>query len=438
MKLGARALGAWALLAAGCGAGPDGSAPPGHVLLLAVDGFEWDVALPLLRAGRMPELAELARRGTFGTLKPMKPSKSPRLWTTIATGKPPAEHGILDFTWKDAEGRELLTTSAQRKVKAFWNILGDHGVESDTIGWWVTYPVEPVAGTMVAQTNTAEGALRKGALLPGTPGQVWPPELEPEVFAALEVAERGLDAWMHELFGAAALEARNAELRRRWEECRWSLRADRTYLEILRARLGRGPPARVTSIYVGGTDVLAHRFWTAYEPQAFEPRPDEREVELVGEVIPRYYEFVDGLLGELRGRFPADTAVLVVADHGMRRGMHTGEEAGVFLAAGPGIRSSGIDLRALQRSAIPELGRLTDVCPTLLALALVPYGADMQGRPLTTVLDPRFLARHPPRSVATHDDPAWLARPGAEVRVEDPERLEQLRALGYLGGAGGE
>jgi predicted AlkP superfamily pyrophosphatase or phosphodiesterase len=376
------------------------------------------------------------RRGAFGTLKPMKPSKSPRLWTTIATGKPPAEHGILDFTWTDEQGRELLVTSAQREVKAFWNILGDHGVTSDTIGWWVTYPVEAVNGTMVAQANTAGGALRKGSLLPGAPGQVWPAEFEPVVFARFEAVERTLDAWMEELFGAEAVRPRHPELRRRWDDCRWALRADRTYLEVVRALLDRGPPARVTSLYIGGTDVLGHRFWTAYEPGSFEPPPDPREVELVGEVIPRYYEFVDGVLEELRGRFPADTAILVVADHGMRLGMHTGEEAGAFLAAGPGIRSSGAEPRAVLRSAIPELGRLTDFCPTLLALVGLPYGEDMHGRPLETVLDPRFLELNPPRSIATHDDPAWLARSREPVRVHDPERMEQLRALGYLGGDG--
>ena len=59
------------------------------VLLLGVDGFEWSVVLPLLAEGRMPALAALMERGVVGKLDTLDPTVSPRLWTTIATGKLP-------------------------------------------------------------------------------------------------------------------------------------------------------------------------------------------------------------------------------------------------------------------------------------------------------------------------------------------------------------
>jgi predicted AlkP superfamily pyrophosphatase or phosphodiesterase len=420
------------LLVLGCGADAppranDAGDPP--VLLVAVDGFEWNVILPLLRDGRMPATEELMQRGTFGTLRPMKPSKSPRLWTTIATGKPPGEHGILDFTREEDDGTEVLYSSLDRKVKAFWNILTDYGVSNDTIGWWVTFPVEPVHGMMVSQTNTEAFKVLKGSLVDGLPGQVWPAELEPEVFAAFERVAGGLDEWMAEVFGDQKRRSWPA-VREKWDQCRWAFRADGTYLAILRSRLERGPPSRVTSLYIGGTDVVGHRFWSAYEPEAFDPAPDRREVELLGDVIESYYGFVDDVLAELIERFPRDTIVFVVADHGMQLGQHDGDEAGVFLAAGPGIRASGAAPRAVAVDDLVELGRLVDVCPTLLELVGVPYGEDMRGRPLETVLEPTGHRLSP---VPTHDDAAWKEGRRAGAGVHDAERLEQLRQLGYLG-----
>ena len=76
-----------ALLAVLCLCGCGASERPAPVLVVGVDGFEWDVALPLLASGRMPHLAGLMQRGAYGLLETSQPTFSPILWTTIATGK---------------------------------------------------------------------------------------------------------------------------------------------------------------------------------------------------------------------------------------------------------------------------------------------------------------------------------------------------------------
>jgi len=413
---------------------PDsGSAP---VLVLAVDGFEWNVILPLLRAGEMPHLEELMERGTFGQLSTMMPNKSPRLWTTIATGKPPSEHGILDFlkpTEEPGSGAQHFT-SRDRRTKAFWNVLSDAGVSNDTIGWWVTYPVEEVLGTMVAQTNTTQSyGIKKGHLEAGLPHQVWPPEFEARVFAALGESHDSVEARMEEIFGTRPEDLR-PRLKKLWKQCEWTFRADSTYAAVLRARLAEGPPARVTSIFMGGTDVVGHRFWPAFEPETADPRPDPEEVAAFRHVIPAYYRYADKVIGELTSLYPADTTVIVIADHGMRAGGHGGEDAGVFLAAGPGIRDAPpFDPQTLDKATLPMLGRLADFCPTLLSLVDVPFGEDMLGRPIEALFTPEFQTAHPARSVPTHDDAEWLSTRGEEFEFEDAERVEQLRELGYLG-----
>jgi hypothetical protein len=118
----------------------------------------------------------------------------------------------------------------------------------------------------------------------------------------------------------------------------------------------------------------------------------------------------------------------------MRLGEHLQAEPGAFLAAGPGIRASDADPSVVRREELVELGRLADFCPTLLALVGVPYGEDMLGRPMAALFDPPFELGHVP----THDDPAWLESRQTGVELEDAQRVEQLRQLGYLGDELGE
>ncbi len=170
----------------------DGGLPPGPVLLVGLDGFEWSGVLPLLREGRLPHIAALLRRGSFGTLQTIPNRVSPALWTTIATGKDIEKHGILDFL--KARKPAVFFSSADRRTKALWNMLSERDRRSATIGWFVTYPAERVVGLMVAQANTAETMkamrMKKGTLLEGVSGQVFPPQREAEVFDALEGVER--------------------------------------------------------------------------------------------------------------------------------------------------------------------------------------------------------------------------------------------------------
>jgi hypothetical protein len=127
--------------------------------------------------------------------------------------------------------------------------------------------------------------------------------------------------------------------------------------------------------------------------------------------------------------------VIVVSDHGHRPWGHLESPPAFFLAAGPLVRSDGQrDPATLGRASLKRLGTLFDVAPTLLSLQEVPLGLDLDGRVLEEVLAPSASARAQPAAVATHDDAAWLAarEAGARGGVTDPERIEQLRALGYV------
>ncbi|HVS17219.1 MAG TPA: alkaline phosphatase family protein [Planctomycetota bacterium] len=433
------------------------------MLFFAVDGLEWDVLLPLVQRGEMPAFAGLMRAGVFGELASLRPTSSPVIWTTIATGKRPEQHGIVDFVYAvevDGALEPRVFNSGHRCTKAFWNILSDLGRTVDVVGWWITYPAEPIEGLMVSQTNTtaalverAGGAIFKGTLQAGVARQVWPEAREAEVLATLARVDATLDARLAEHYGTPphALGPLEREL---WDESRWAFRADETYLEVVDARLDR-PPADVTAVYVGGPDVVGHRFWRYAYPEQFVSPPAAEQVENFGGLLDDAYRRVDRALAAMLAELPPETTVFVVSDHGMvahntdapfapdaqrddrLSGYHSDAPPGVLLAAGPGIAARASDapsLESLARGDLPRLGGVLDVLPTLLALLELPLGEDMPGAPMVLVLDADWLAAHPTTSVATHDDDAWREA-HARLRAESidlDERLEQLRALGYI------
>ena len=440
----------------------------GPILLVGLDGFEWSAALPLLREGKLPHLAELIRRGSYGTLATISARNSPALWTTIATGKSIEKHGIKDFL--KARKPAVFFTSADRRVKAFWNMLSERGQRVSTIGWFVTHPVEPISGWMVAQANTAEAMkarhMKKGSVLPGLSGQVHPPEREAEVFEILEDVERDHDSIVAERL-LTPIEETPPRFRGPIQASRWAFRADAAY-ERLALRAAADAPD-LLAVYFGATDVIAHRFWPFTKTRVFPYRaltgPLGRRLaprmnpgswanavlgdvfwramqpsfgDWPGQVLLRTYEQADATVGRLVAAMPAHARVIVVSDHGFRPWHHTDGPDAFFVAAGPGLRDmDGPEPPRLTRGDLRRLGRIHDVGPTLLALAGLPVGLDMDGRPIEAVLqpDPRFQR---PAPIATWDDPAWLAARGAASQAapapveEDAERLEQLRALGYI------
>lgn len=436
--------------------GPSRPASEAPIFLVALDGLEWDVLLPLLHQGELPVIADLLDRGTYGLLETDRPTFSPILWTTVATGKGKRKHGIRGFVHRDKGEVKRLYNNWDRRTKAFWNILSDYGRKVAVVGWWMTYPVEPINGVMVAQVNTMDQldrkqgkAIIKGSLREGLDDQVYPPQRSAEVFALHERIAEDLPEMTEGIFGEFRYEPAPLTARL-WEATQWAFRADATYLGIAE-RLAE-EKFDLVAFYMGGTDVVGHRFWRHMAPDDYSNPPSAEEIEDYGNVLPDYYRFADDAIGRILSKMPSDTRVVVVSDHGMHginrkkrfnpqnipedvnSGHHREGTPGVFIAAGPGVVPGdlGVPARELTRENLPTVGHLRDVTPTLLALLEIPVGGDMEGRAIAEVtgVDPETLER-----VKTHDDEIWIQHRSeldSQALESSPERLEQLRALGYI------
>ncbi len=428
-----------------------------RIVLFAVDGFEWDVALPLLREGRLPHLAALAERGVYGRIRSIVPTVSPAVWTTAATGKGIEKHGIYHFRRRDGgPGAESLFNSTHRKTKAFWNILTDYGLRIHSIGWFLTYPVEPINGVMISHAQgigKPEWVKTKrspeGKLIEGMKGQVWPVEREREMFDCLRRSDEKMPELIETIFGER-LDSLDEVGSRLFRASRWAFRNDETYVAIAEKLAVEGPFDLMT-VYMGGTDVAGHRFWRYYRPDRYDHPPSEGELKKLARIIPSYYVHVDDVIGRLETLLGDSTTVVVLSDHGMRSAQETSrfEPAdpsklvsgrhttnAVFFAAGPAVRRAARSASwdGVEVDDLPVLGDMVDITPTLLSLLQIPVGRDMDGKALDTVIDPAYARQHPTRFIDTHDTKEWLEmrRAAAKILPGREERWEELRALGYL------
>jgi hypothetical protein len=332
--------------------------------------------------------------------------------------------------------------------------------------------VEPINGLMVAQTNT-RGArklagIEKGGLEKGVKGQVHPHERETEVFGILDAVEVRSREQLAIVLGEPESALPEAA-KRAAHAAHWSLRADAVYAEIATRRLDGGPAPDLLAVYLGWPDVAGHHFWPltartgALSRLANSPlgRVVSRRVGPEGSLasllagpadralwphlepvlsdgwtgsLPRSYEHVDRVLGELGRRLPPRSTIIVVSDHGMRPWGHYDAPPAFLTVAGHNIRARTGAL-PVRRSQIPVLGSILDVTPTLLVLAGLPVARDMDGEVLDELLLPASPTRPRPPAVASYDDAAWRASRSAQAApgaAADEERLEQLRALGYI------
>jgi len=264
------------LLLASGGCGKEPPPKPHPVLVVGIDGGEWKVIRKLWAEGRLPNLKALAERGTTATLRTAYNS-SPVIWTTIATGVTPREHGITDFVVPTPKG-DVPISSDVRKVPAIWNMLTQSGRRVAVLGWWGSWPAEEINGVVV--TDRALLDLER---------RVSPPSYLPTF---LEEVRRAREE--PSLFGAED----EAEMR------------DRAIARAAVTLEGQG--FDLLMVYFRSPDIVSHNHWRSYEPEAFEGAADSADHDRV----PRSYEAVDQALGRLLKAGPKDLNVLVISDHG--------------------------------------------------------------------------------------------------------------------------
>jgi predicted AlkP superfamily phosphohydrolase/phosphomutase len=265
--------------------------PKSRVLVLGLDGGTFDVIKPLIKAGKLPNLARLMKGGAFGVLRSTYPPITPSAWLSFAIGKNPGKHGIYDFQKVNTNSYEFYPIPAgQHGQKTIWKLVSDQGGKVVVLDVPFTYPPEEVNGAIITGYGTPEVA---GVQFTSPPG------LRQELVEKCGSCELG--------YPVGIKYSVQEDFFKLWDEVIESRRCISTYL------MDKVDWDFYMIVY-GITDNLSHATWPYLEPQ--HPAYHEENSAKYRQKLFDYYERIDQEMGQLLARCDERTTVIVMSDHG--------------------------------------------------------------------------------------------------------------------------
>ncbi len=401
------------------------------ILLIGWDAADWKIIGPLLAKGEMPSLNRIIKNGVYGNMSTLNPPYSPMLWTSVATGKTADKHGILGFVevMNDLSGVRSVTASS-RKSRALWNIFHNQGLKSNLVGWWPSYPAEPINGVVISdkfQKVNPDPAKQ----LPIGDDVIYPKELVSEYkdlrMFPWELTEQHILPFIPEAHKI------NQEEDKKLNSFA-NVMAHNASVHNAATKVIRETQWDFTAVYYDFIDHMCHNFMK-YHPPKLTQLPKEL-FDMYKGVIDGAYKYQDMMLGRMLDLVDDDTTVIVMSDHGYESGSKRllkmpkvqaspameHRQFGMFAACGPNIKKN---------EKLYGLG-LLDIAPTILNHFDLPVGRDMDGR----VINEMFIK---PNTIKYID--SWEDKPGDFGELEkneltniitDDETLKQLVELGYI------
>jgi predicted Zn-dependent protease len=404
---------------------------PARVLLIGIDAGDWLTIDPLLAQGQLPAFAKLRAEGRTGILRAEPPLVSPILWTSIATGRLPEEHGVLDFVVDLPGGGQAPVAATSRRVPALWNLFSRAGRSAAVVGWWASWPAETIRGTVVAD-RVAPQLIRAGSEL--DPAAISPPAARARLLPLLARADEIADEDLRERIPVSRERVQTARAALAKAGGRFYddpvahfatvVAATRSYGAIAEELLRSDRPDFL-AVYFEAVDTVSHRF--------------VRDPALGPAAIASAYRDVDALLTRLAIAAPSGTWIVLCSDHGFQPA-----SAGVSVdpadLAGPATawhRPYGI-VAAIEADVLAgraqgqarDVGWATplDIAPSVLQAAGLPLTTRMTGHVLQALVPDALAKAIRPRDAVADATPEAPAAGAADVELE-----ARLKALGYLG-----
>lgn len=265
---------------------------PRRVCFVGIDGATWKIIDPMVKAGKLPNLAAMMENGTRGNLLSTQPPNSSLAWTSFQTGVHPGKHGVFFFR-EQPEGTYLRPVVSWGSVTApsIWSLASERGKRVAAVYFPMTYPPESLNGCVIG-----------GLLTPDRSSDfINPPELRDELEQA--VGPVPSDNEPEKMFWAADEQAAY--------ECllETTRQITRVGLHIFESEAWD-----IFSIVFRGVDLTSHQAWRFQDPDWAEQHPEEAAPR--AHVLAEMYELLDEQLGEFRKRCDEHTTIVVASDHG--------------------------------------------------------------------------------------------------------------------------
>ena len=384
---------------------PSGAHTRPHVIVLGVNGAEWDILRPLLVRGEMPNLARVIERGASGKMRTISAPNCPKIYSIFETSTPPEENGITGFI---VHGTTASTSML--RTEPLWSLLSDSGVTVGMANVPATFPVKPVNGYMISGMltrgkNCEDGLLCSPKLSEVQGGDaVYPPTMVPELES--KVGDFLIDCARmpsaKDLFGheVAVVYEWLAQVSKTREQ-------QRKLFDYLLTN----HPTDFTFLAQSCEDRVGHWLYPI-QPYNVAYNPKLHTIQV--NAFPDQYRSLDKVLGTILKHVDENTSLFIISDHGIKplrekeshdaHKEHAGttpviakhdfedgdEVPGVFVAVGPGIKK-GVRIAGLPMSVF-------DIAPTILHLYGIPVPKQMKGRVLTEIFDgPTETARDAPK-----------------------------------------
>ena len=255
------------------------------VLVIGLDGAVWDLIIPWIEEGLLPNLAQLRAAGASGDLlSTIQPVTTPA-WISFMTGCQQGKHGIYDHI-RQAEGSYTLEIMDATRIGSplLFDYLADSRLRSISINMPLTFPPPKIEGLMISGlfgtlvgpgiTNPPELYDRVAAV---APGYVVHPDFDPR-------AEKPLEKYVQDLLASID---------------------DRT---VVADHLLGSESWDLGIVVYTATDQIQHAFWREMsEGQADTP---------FHSAIFDVYKRIDDNLPALLQHTDEKTLVLVMSDHG--------------------------------------------------------------------------------------------------------------------------
>jgi len=372
--------------------------PRPHVIVVGVNGMEWDIIRPLLLRGELHNLATVIQRGVYGKMKTLSAPNCPKIYSAIATSTPPEENGITGF---QVAGKTARTDMLKREP--LWSMLSKHGVTVGMANVPATFPAMPVNGYMISGMltrgkNCEDGLLCSPRLSEVEGGEaVYPPSM------VAELASNVGDFWIDcsRMPTAEELEGKEAAVIDRWLQQVSRVRAKQT---VLFDYLLSHHRTDFTMFAQSCEDRVGH--WL-YPIQPYNVGYDPKLHTVRVNAFPDQYRAFDQVLGTILKHVDANTYLFIISDHGIKplrefedlgpryhaahdhggrtpiiahHDFEDGDDVpGIFIAIGPTIKRD-VRLMGLAVSVF-------DVAPTILKLYGIPRPAQMKGHVLTEIFE---------------------------------------------------
>jgi len=249
------------------------------LFILSLDGTPYSFLRKAMASGLMPNFKLLAEESQFSQMDSVIPPLSSSAWASFATGKNPAEHGIMGFTEREPAALNWYVPNAGRlKAQTLWQKLSDTGKKVFVMNVPLTYPPAKINGIMIS-----------GFLAPDLNAAAYPKEIGTLlkahgyiIDADTELAKKDLSAFFAHL---------NDVLDRRTETMMHFLKTGHWDFFMT---------------HIMETDRLHHFFWE-YMENGIEPYTS---------MFYDFYSKIDQQIKRVLASLPADTAFMMLSDHG--------------------------------------------------------------------------------------------------------------------------